>query len=109
MLWLGWLLAYAIVYSAADGLFSAYYLVTLAPPLAILSSVGFSSLWARWRNERRWWWLLPVTLVLSACWQVWLIEPATEISGTIRPYRRRERTRLACARGDGGVAAAVLV
>jgi 4-amino-4-deoxy-L-arabinose transferase-like glycosyltransferase len=68
VLWLGWLLTYAVVYSAAGGLFSAYYLVTLAPPLAVLSSIGFLSLWTRWRDRRRWWWLLPVTLVLSACW-----------------------------------------
>jgi 4-amino-4-deoxy-L-arabinose transferase-like glycosyltransferase len=109
ILWLGWLLAYAVVYSAADGLFSAYYLVTLAPPLAVLSAVGLSPLWARWRDGRRWWWLLPVTLVLSACWQVWLIVPATEISGTIDALTVAESGRAWLALAvAGGVAAAVL-
>ena len=109
VLWLGWLLAYAVVYSAAGGLFSAYYSVTLAPPLAILSSVGVSSLWARWRDGRRWWWLLPVTLVLSACWQVWLIVPTTEISGTIDALTAAESGRAWLALAVmAGVVAAVL-
>jgi 4-amino-4-deoxy-L-arabinose transferase-like glycosyltransferase len=109
VLWLGWLLTYAVVYSAAGGLFSAYYLVTLAPPLAGLSSVGFLSLWARWRDRRRRWWLLPATLVLSACWQVWLIVPATEIGGTIDAITVAESGRAWLALAVmGGVAAAIL-
>jgi 4-amino-4-deoxy-L-arabinose transferase-like glycosyltransferase len=109
VLWLGWLLAYGIVYSAAGGLFSAYYLVTLAPPLAVLASVGFVSLWGRWRQGRRCWWLLPVTLVLCAGWQVWLIVPTTEIGGTIDAVTAAEsgRTWLALA-VMGCVVAAVL-
>jgi 4-amino-4-deoxy-L-arabinose transferase-like glycosyltransferase len=83
ILWLSWLLAYAVVYSAAGGLFSAYYLVTLAPPLAVLASVGSVSLWRRWWEGRHRWWLLPTTLLLTAGWQMWLIVPPTEIGGTI--------------------------
>jgi hypothetical protein len=58
-----------------------------------MSSVGFLSLWTRWRDQRRWWWLLPVTLVVSACWQVWLIVPATEIGGTIDAVTAAESGR----------------
>jgi 4-amino-4-deoxy-L-arabinose transferase-like glycosyltransferase len=107
VLWFGWLLAYAIVYSAAGGLFSAYYLVTLAPPLAVLASVGFASLWARWRQGRRGWWLLPVTLILGAGWQVWLIVPPTEIGGAIDAVTAAEsgRTWLALTVMGGAVAA----
>jgi 4-amino-4-deoxy-L-arabinose transferase-like glycosyltransferase len=93
VLWLGWLLTYAIVYSAAGGLFSAYYLVTMAPPLAVLASVGCASLWARWRDNRFGWWLLPLTLVLTAAWQVWLIVPATDMSGTIDAVTAAESGR----------------
>jgi 4-amino-4-deoxy-L-arabinose transferase-like glycosyltransferase len=100
VLWFGWLLGYGVVYSAAGGLFSAYYMVTLAPPLAVLAGVGFASLWRRWRQERRWWWLLPVALGLTAIWQVWLIVPvATDLGGTIDAVTAAEsgRTWLALA------------
>jgi 4-amino-4-deoxy-L-arabinose transferase-like glycosyltransferase len=108
-LWLGWLLTYAVVYSAAGGLFSAYYLVTLTPPLAVLASVGFLSLWARWRDSRRGWWMLPLTLVLTAGWQVWLIVPITEIGGTIDAVTTAETGRRWLALGVmGSVMAAVL-
>jgi 4-amino-4-deoxy-L-arabinose transferase-like glycosyltransferase len=109
VLWFSWLAAYVVVYSAAGGLFSAYYLVTLAPPLAVLAAAGFASLWARWRQGRRWWWLLPVVLVLSAAWQVWLIVPTTDIGGTIDAVTAAQsgRTWLALA-VMGGVVAAVL-
>jgi 4-amino-4-deoxy-L-arabinose transferase-like glycosyltransferase len=100
VLWFGWLLGYGGVYSAAGGLFSAYYMVTLAPPLAVLAGVGFLSLWRRWRQERRGWWLLPVALGLTAVWQVWLIVPvATDLGGTIDAVTAAEsgRTWLALA------------
>ncbi len=109
VLWLGWLLTYAIVYNAAGGLFSPYYLVTLAPPLAVLAAVGFPSLWARWRDARRGWWLLPLTLVLTAGWQVWLIMPSTDIGGTIDGVTAAESGRTWLALGVmGSVMAAVL-
>ncbi len=77
VLWLGWLLAYAAVYSAAGGLFSPYYLVTLAPALATLAAIGLVSLWTRWRAGRAGYWLLPLALVATALWQGWLMVPRT--------------------------------
>jgi len=110
VLWFGWLFGYAVVYSAAGGLFSAYYMVTLAPPLAVLAAVGFRSLWRRWQQGRRWWWLLPVTLGLTAVWQVWLIVPVlTDLGGSIDAVTAAEsgRTWLALA-VIGSVVAAIL-
>ena len=40
LLWPGWALTYAVVYSYAGGIFHAYYLVTMAPPLAALAGVA---------------------------------------------------------------------
>jgi 4-amino-4-deoxy-L-arabinose transferase-like glycosyltransferase len=42
-----WALAYGIVYSLAGGIFHAYYLATLGPPLAALAGIGAFELWRR--------------------------------------------------------------
>jgi 4-amino-4-deoxy-L-arabinose transferase-like glycosyltransferase len=111
ILWFGWLLTYSVVYSAAGGLFSPYYLVTLVPPLAVLASVGFVSLWARWREGRQGWYLLPATLLLTAGWQVLLIMPVTDMTGTIDAVSAAEtgRSWLALAVMGGAVAAVLAV
>ncbi|HEU5194114.1 MAG TPA: glycosyltransferase family 39 protein, partial [Methylomirabilota bacterium] len=45
ILWLGWALTYAVIYSWAGGIFHLYYLSTMAPPLAALAGVGVAGLW----------------------------------------------------------------
>ena len=83
--------------------------MTLAPPLAALASAGFVSLWARWREGRRGWWLLPVTLALTAGWQVLLVVPTTDVTGTIDAVTAAETGRSWLALlVMGGVMAAVL-
>ena len=46
-LWSVWALTYGIVYSLAGGIFHAYYLATLGPPLAALAGIGCFELWRR--------------------------------------------------------------
>lgn len=46
-LWSLWALTYGIVYSLAGGIFHAYYLATLGPPLAALAGIGCFELWRR--------------------------------------------------------------
>jgi 4-amino-4-deoxy-L-arabinose transferase-like glycosyltransferase len=72
LLWLGWAATYAVVYSAADGIFFAYYLVTMAPPLAALAAIGCTTSSARdtWTS-----WLLPVALAATAGWQALIEAP----------------------------------
>ena len=61
-LWSTWALTYGIVFSAAGGIFHAYYLAALAPPLAALAGIGCFELWrrgpghlaARTRGHRAW-------------------------------------------------------
>lgn len=76
ILWSGWVLSYGVVYSYAGGIFHAYYLSTMAPPLAALAGVGVTTLWssylrAGWRVI-----LLPATLLVTAAWQTYIEAPA---------------------------------
>lgn len=68
LLWFGWALTYGVVYSAADGIFHTYYLVTMAPPLAALAGIALVEL------RRRGWWL-PVALAATAAWQGYIEAP----------------------------------
>jgi 4-amino-4-deoxy-L-arabinose transferase-like glycosyltransferase len=68
LLWLGWALTYGIVYSAAGGIFHAYYLVTMAPPMAALAAIGIVALRGRA-------WAMPVALAATAAWQAYIELP----------------------------------
>ncbi|MGO8863580.1 MAG: ArnT family glycosyltransferase [Acidimicrobiales bacterium] len=68
LLWGGWLLCTAAVFSETKGIFNAYYTVALAPAVASLAGVGAVVLW-RLGRERRWLaFALPVAVVGSAVW-----------------------------------------
>ncbi|HSS83880.1 MAG TPA: hypothetical protein VLL30_08895, partial [Reyranella sp.] len=62
-LWSSWALAYGIVFSAAGGIFHAYYLAALAPPLAALAGIGCFELWRRGPGY------LALGLAVTALWQ----------------------------------------
>ncbi len=51
VLWGGWLLIGLAFFSMTTGLFHAYYLVMLTPPLAMLIGVGVSELWQMRRGR----------------------------------------------------------
>jgi len=85
MLWSGWALTYALVYSYAGGIFHAYYLVTMAPPLAALAGVGVMALWSWYRRGGRIALLLPAALLLTVGWQVFIW--CGDLAGTTAPFR----------------------
>jgi 4-amino-4-deoxy-L-arabinose transferase-like glycosyltransferase len=62
LLWTGWLIAYAAVFSAAAGIFHPYYLYALTPALAALAAVGLCNL----TSSR---WALPAALGATLVWQ----------------------------------------
>jgi 4-amino-4-deoxy-L-arabinose transferase-like glycosyltransferase len=66
-LWGIWALTYGIVYSVAGGIFHAYYLSTMAPPLAALAGVACVDLW---RRGPGW---LALGLAATAAWQAYLV------------------------------------
>jgi 4-amino-4-deoxy-L-arabinose transferase-like glycosyltransferase len=65
-LWSIWALAYGIVYSLAGGIFHAYYLATLGPPLAALAGIGCFELWRRGSTH------LAIGLGAAALWQAYI-------------------------------------
>jgi 4-amino-4-deoxy-L-arabinose transferase-like glycosyltransferase len=65
-LWSVWALAYGIVYSLAGGIFHAYYLSTLGPPLAALAGIGCFELWRRGSTH------LAIGLGAAALWQAYV-------------------------------------
>ena len=66
VLWGVWALAYGIVFSVAGGIFHAYYLSALAPPLAALGGIGSVQLWRRGPAY------LALGLALCATWQIYI-------------------------------------
>ena len=66
-LWSVWALGYGVVYSAAGGIFHAYYLSTLGPPLAALAGIGGFELWRRGPHH------LAAGLGLTALWQALIV------------------------------------
>lgn len=65
-MWTIWALTYGIVYSAAGGIFHAYYLATLGPPLAALAGIGCFELWRRGSTH------LGIGVGLAALWQAYI-------------------------------------
>jgi 4-amino-4-deoxy-L-arabinose transferase-like glycosyltransferase len=72
LLWAGWALTYAAVYSYAGGIFHFYYMSTLGPPLAALAAVGLTHAWGRYRSGGGGAMLLPGALLVTALWQVYV-------------------------------------
>ncbi|MFH0789291.1 MAG: glycosyltransferase family 39 protein [Pseudomonadota bacterium] len=70
ILWSGWALTYGIVYSYAGGIFHFYYLATMAPPLAALAAIGVVRLWESILKPGWSALALPVTLLVTAAWQI---------------------------------------
>ncbi|QQS12602.1 MAG: glycosyltransferase family 39 protein [Rhodospirillales bacterium] len=68
LLWGGWVLTYGAAFSFAGGIFHAYYLAALAPPLAALAAIGLTAPWAR-RGSPTWRFALAGTLLATAAWQ----------------------------------------
>jgi 4-amino-4-deoxy-L-arabinose transferase-like glycosyltransferase len=70
LLWSGWALSYALIYSAAGGFFHYYYLSTMAPPLAALAGIGIVALYHCVRHQGWRAFLVPAALLLTATWQL---------------------------------------
>jgi 4-amino-4-deoxy-L-arabinose transferase-like glycosyltransferase len=71
LVWSGWAVTYAVVFSFAGGVFHTYYVAVLGPPLAALSGIGGSLLVQRYR-QGTWRRGLPLLLLAVAAWQVYI-------------------------------------
>ena len=109
-LWSVWALAYAIVYSLAGGIFHAYYLSTLGPPLAALAGIGCFELWRRGPTH------LAIGLGAAGLWQaciagaslgwtsIWLGFPVVALLAAVAAQWRAKRPPAVI----GGIALLVL-
>jgi 4-amino-4-deoxy-L-arabinose transferase-like glycosyltransferase len=71
LLWSGWFLLYAVVFSFMRGAMHTYYLVMLTPPLAALAGIGLRTLWLEFKAGQRN--LLVLTLLLNVLWQAFIV------------------------------------
>ena len=72
LLWLGWFLTYALVFSFMKGAMHTYYIVMLAPPLAALTGIGARALWKSFIAGDKHWFLLPTAFLFTLLWQVYI-------------------------------------
>lgn len=80
--WTGWLVMYWIVLSFAGGLIHTYYVAVLAPALAVFSGIAVAGLWSRWKAGKPDRTGLPLTLLATAGWQIYLCLAASETVGS---------------------------
>jgi 4-amino-4-deoxy-L-arabinose transferase-like glycosyltransferase len=102
-LWAGWALCYGVVFSAAGGLFHAYYLVAMAPALSALAGIGTVSLWSLYNADGATSLLFPATIIATALWQGY-------VHGYLADYLAvGERWLVPALIGMGALTAAALV
>jgi 4-amino-4-deoxy-L-arabinose transferase-like glycosyltransferase len=103
-LWAGWAFTYGIVFSAAAGLFHAYYLAAMAPALSALAGIGMVSLWSLYNAGGAVSLLFPATVIATALWQGYIV------NGYLADYLAvGERWLVPILIGMGGLTAAALV
>ena len=73
LLWGGWLLTTAVVFSFAQGILHPYYTVALAPAIAALVGIGATGLW-RHRSRPAALGVLSGAVALTAVWSYVLLE-----------------------------------
>jgi 4-amino-4-deoxy-L-arabinose transferase-like glycosyltransferase len=83
-LWGMWVLTQGVFFSVA-GFFHTYYLSMLAPGIAALVGIGAVALWRAYQQGDWLGWLLPITLVVTAATQVYLLANYPDYSAWIAP------------------------
>jgi 4-amino-4-deoxy-L-arabinose transferase-like glycosyltransferase len=72
LLWAGWVLVYGLVLSFAGGIFHAYYLAAMAPPVCALAALGVTRLWNGYRAGGRRALALPCGLLIVVAWEAYI-------------------------------------
>jgi 4-amino-4-deoxy-L-arabinose transferase-like glycosyltransferase len=72
LLWSTWLLTYAAVLSFAGGIFHAYYLSAVAPPVCALAAVALVRLCEWYREGGRRAMVLPLSLLVVLAWELYV-------------------------------------
>lgn len=73
--WLAWLIPGMVFFSVA-GFFHQYYLIMLAPPIAVLIGAGYVELYRFYRNHQGWKkWMLPAGIFGSTVFELYILFP----------------------------------
>ncbi|MFG1671785.1 ArnT family glycosyltransferase [Streptomyces sp. Y7] len=76
LMWGGWTALHYLTFALAEGTMHPYYTTALAPGIAALCGGGGVMLLRAFRADRRWAWVLPAALVVTAVWAVVLLRRA---------------------------------
>ncbi|MFH8799410.1 glycosyltransferase family 39 protein [Streptomyces sp. NPDC017936] len=77
VLWGGWTVLHYLTFSMAEGTMHPYYTTALAPGIAALCAGGGLMLLRAFRADRRWAWVLPLALGVTALWAIVLLRRAS--------------------------------
>ncbi|MEV6998790.1 glycosyltransferase family 39 protein [Streptomyces sp. NPDC093982] len=77
LLWGGWTALHYLTFAMAEGTMHPYYTTALAPGIAALCSGGGVMLLRAFRTDKRWAWVLPGGLAVTAFWAVVLLRRAS--------------------------------
>ncbi|MET9575589.1 glycosyltransferase family 39 protein [Streptomyces massasporeus] len=76
-LWGGWTVLHYLTFALAEGTMHPYYTTALAPGIAALCGGGGVLLLRAFRADRRWVWVLPLALGVTAVWAAVLLRRAS--------------------------------
>ncbi|MGW7819191.1 glycosyltransferase family 39 protein [Streptomyces puniciscabiei] len=77
VLWGGWTVLHYVTFATAEGTMHPYYTTALAPGIAALCGGGGVLLLRAFRADKRWAWVLPAGLAVTAIWAVVLLRRAS--------------------------------
>ncbi|MGA5202371.1 ArnT family glycosyltransferase [Streptomyces variegatus] len=77
VLWGGWTVLHYLTFALAEGTMHPYYTTALAPGIAALCGGGGVLLLRAFRADRRWVWMLPLALGVTAVWAAVLLRRAS--------------------------------
>ncbi|MGI5425982.1 ArnT family glycosyltransferase [Streptomyces sp. CA-179760] len=77
LLWGGWTVLHYLTFAMAEGTMHPYYTTALAPGIAALCGGGGVMLLRAFRADKRWAWVLPAGLGITAVWAVVLLRRAS--------------------------------
>jgi len=86
VMFLGWLLLYAGVFSYARGIFHSYYTSAMAPAAAALCGAGAASARRLILRDRRWLIALAATALVTLCVQLAIAGRTPDFYGWMRPF-----------------------
>ncbi|MFI8889657.1 mannosyltransferase YkcB-related protein [Streptomyces paradoxus] len=78
LLWGGWTVLHYLTFALAEGTMHPYYTTALAPGVAALCGGGGVLLLRAFRADRRWVWVLPLALGVTAVWAAVLLRRASD-------------------------------